>query len=109
MTGRDTNGGVVLAARNVRRDYQMAGETVHAVRGVSLEVTSGDWVALVGPSGCGKSTLLNLLGAIDRPTSGAIIVLRQSPPGTGTQTSKTFVKPAGPHQLIRWAGSINAR
>ena len=65
---------IVLAARDVRRDYQMAGETVHAVRGISLDVGAGDWVALVGPSGCGKSTLLNLLGAIDRPTSGTIAV-----------------------------------
>ena len=73
--GADT--GVVLAARDVRRDYQMAGEKVHAVRGVSLEVHAGDWVALVGPSGCGKSTLLNLLGAIDRPTSGSIMVRGQ--------------------------------
>ena len=68
---------IVLAARDVRRDYQMAGETVHAVRGISLDVGAGDWVALVGPSGCGKSTLLNLLGAIDRPTSGTIAVRGQ--------------------------------
>ena len=75
--GAESSGSVVLAARDVRRDYQMAGETVHAVRGISLDVSAGDWVALVGPSGCGKSTLLNLLGAIDRPTSGTIAVRGQ--------------------------------
>jgi putative ABC transport system ATP-binding protein len=58
----------------VRRDYPVVGEPVHAVRGISLDVAAGDWVAVVGPSGCGKSTLLNLLGAIDRPTSGSISI-----------------------------------
>jgi putative ABC transport system ATP-binding protein len=62
----------VLVARDLRRDYHMGDEWVHAVRGVSLEVARGDSVAIVGPSGCGKSTLLNLLGGIDRPTSGSV-------------------------------------
>jgi putative ABC transport system ATP-binding protein len=48
----------------------MNGEAVHALRGVSLEVTRGAYVAIVGPSGCGKSTLLQLLGGIDTPTAG---------------------------------------
>src|SRR5689334_2437333 len=50
----------------------MGGEWVHAVRGVSLDVDDGDYLAVVGPSGCGKSTLLNLLGGIDRPSSGSV-------------------------------------
>ena len=64
----------VVVARDVRRDYAMGAETVHAVRGVSLEVRDGEYIAVVGPSGCGKSTLLNLLGAIDRPTSGEVSI-----------------------------------
>jgi putative ABC transport system ATP-binding protein len=68
---RDT---AVVATRDVRRDYHMGDEVVHAVRGVSLEIARGDSVAIVGPSGCGKSTLLNLIGGIDRPTSGSVIV-----------------------------------
>ncbi len=62
----------LVVARDVRRDYVLEGESVHAVRGVSLSVARGEYVAIVGPSGCGKSTLLNLLGAIDRPSAGEI-------------------------------------
>src|SRR6185437_4413494 len=55
-------------------DYHMGDELVHAVCGVSLDVAQGDYVAIVGPSGCGKSTMLNLLGGIDRPTSGTVTI-----------------------------------
>ena len=64
----------LLSVRDAHRDYPRSGEPVHAVRGVSLDVMQGEYVAVVGPSGCGKSTLLNLLGAIDRPTSGAVTI-----------------------------------
>ncbi|MGH7720834.1 MAG: ABC transporter ATP-binding protein [Gemmatimonadaceae bacterium] len=67
-------GGVtaLVSAHELRRDYRLEGQAVHAVRGVTLDVCLGDYVAIVGPSGCGKSTLLNLLGAIDRPTGGSV-------------------------------------
>ena len=63
-----------LSARDVRRDYRLGGEIVHAVRGVTLDVAEREYVAIVGPSGCGKSTMLNLLGAIDRPDSGTVTI-----------------------------------
>jgi putative ABC transport system ATP-binding protein len=63
-----------VSVRDVRRDYVLEGEAVHAVRGLSFDVGDGEYVAIVGPSGCGKSTLLNLLGAIDRASSGRVIV-----------------------------------
>lgn len=64
----------LLEARDLARDYSFGEETVHALRGVTLDVSEGDYVAIVGPSGCGKSTLLNLIGAIDRPTRGSVIL-----------------------------------
>jgi putative ABC transport system ATP-binding protein len=61
-----------VEARDVRREYRLKGDLIEAVRGISLEVDAGDFLAIVGPSGSGKSTLLHLLGAVDSPTSGAI-------------------------------------
>ncbi len=63
---------LVLDARDLQRDYPMGDAPVHALRGVSLAVAPGEYVAIAGPSGCGKSTLLNLLGAIDRPDAGTV-------------------------------------
>jgi putative ABC transport system ATP-binding protein len=68
------SGDVVLSAVDLHREYHMGGELVRAVRGVSLHVERGDYVAIVGPSGCGKSTMLNLLGGIDRPSSGSVTI-----------------------------------
>ena len=64
----------VLKADNVSRRYLLGGETVHALRGVTLEVTRGEFVAVMGPSGSGKSTLLHLLGLVDQPDEGDVIV-----------------------------------
>ena len=62
----------LILATDVRRDFAMNGRPVHALRGVSLSIERGEYVAIAGPSGSGKSTLLHLLGGIDAPSSGAI-------------------------------------
>ena len=64
----------IVEVRDLARDYSMGDEIVPALRGVSFTVEQGEYAAIVGPSGCGKSTLLNLLGVIDRPTSGTVTI-----------------------------------
>ena len=64
-------GGVMIELKNLWRTYQVGDSEVHALHGVDLTINRGDYLAVVGPSGSGKSTLLNILGCLDRPTSGS--------------------------------------
>ena len=57
---------------NVTKDFAKGRDTVHALRGVNVEIADGEWLAVQGPTGHGKSTLLQLLGGLDRPTAGSI-------------------------------------
>lgn len=72
---------VVLETKGVQKSYKMGNVTVDALKGIDVTIRKGEFVSIIGPSGSGKSTLLNLLGCLDRPTSGSVVL-------DGTDVSK---------------------
>ena len=64
----------VIEIQNIKRNFQVVDETVHALRGVSFNINEGEFVTIMGTSGSGKSTLLNILGCLDTPTSGEYLL-----------------------------------
>lgn len=63
----------IVTLKDVTKNYALGKTTVKALRGITLEVVSGDFIAVVGPSGSGKTTLLNVVGCLDRPTTGSVL------------------------------------
>jgi putative ABC transport system ATP-binding protein len=72
-----SDGNIVLETRGLKKTYMQGKVPVHALRGVDLQVGKGELTAILGPSGSGKSTLLNMIGALDLPTSGTILMEQQ--------------------------------
>ena len=81
----------VVEVREVRKTYQLGETEVHALRGVSVNIGAGDFVAIMGASGSGKSTFMNILGCLDRPTSGQYLL-------EGTDVSGLTKRAAGSNQ-----------
>ena len=74
----------MLKLVNIKKDYKLADTTVHALKGVSLEFRKNEFVSILGQSGCGKTTLLNIIGGLDKYTSGDLII-------NNTSTARFFL------------------
>jgi putative ABC transport system ATP-binding protein len=75
----------IVETRNLVKDYGKGAVAVHALRGVDLSIEAGEFTAMAGPSGSGKSTLLNMIGALDKPTGGEVLIEGKSTRGLGAQ------------------------
>ena len=64
----------ILVTQNIKKVYQSGPQDLNVLKGINLEINSGEIVVIMGPSGVGKSTLLHLIGGLDRPTSGSVFV-----------------------------------
>ena len=70
----DAKADIVLQTIGLKRTYRVGRDTIHALDGVDIAIRRGEFVAIMGPSGCGKSTLLNLLGGLDQPSAGKVLL-----------------------------------
>src|SRR5512143_2696509 len=74
VDGEDNGGTSLIRVRGLDKTYRRGSEDIHVLQGLNLDMDAGDFVAFMGPSGSGKTTLLNLLGGLDVPSAGSIVV-----------------------------------
>ncbi len=74
MSENKSNNGALVQVEGVEKIFHRGSEDIHVLSDLNLQVPAGEFLALMGPSGSGKSTLLNLIGGLDRPTSGSVSV-----------------------------------
>ncbi len=84
-------GNTIVSVRNVGKQYQLGTVRIDALRGVSVDIRKGEFITIQGPSGCGKTTLLNMIGLIDEPSSGDIIIDGKNAKLL-TQDEKAFIR-----------------
>lgn len=65
---------MIIKLKDVRKEYVVGSEVIHALKGVSMKIDKGDFISVMGPSGSGKTTLLNMIGVLDTPSSGKVII-----------------------------------
>ena len=98
-TGGDEQAGVapakdwVIVTRGLKREYDMGGEIVRALRGVDIAIRRNEYVAIMGPSGSGKSTLMNLIGCLDTPDAGEYWLSGESRVGEGRRRARARAQP----------------
>jgi putative ABC transport system ATP-binding protein len=97
-TGDEAENAPLLSVRNLGRVFTLGDQKVEAVRDVNLDVHAGDFVAVVGPSGSGKSTLLHLLGLIDSPTEGQVLLRGEASSHLGRERRARL--------RLRWLGFV---
>lgn len=102
---------IVINAEKIEKSFQVGDSHVRALRGVDLQIYSGDFAVIFGPSGCGKSTLLNIIMGIDTPTSGEVHIRDINIAKLSEDERATFrsLKMGMVHQMPYWVKSIDAR
>ena len=90
MTEHDRTNGALIDVRGASRIYQQGGIKVHALDEVSVRFATGEFTAIAGPSGSGKTTLLNVIGALDRPTRGEVLVAGEAIDGLSKSEGAAF-------------------